>query len=242
MHKTVSPSRKSILLLGLFVFLISVILFRVTSRPFFANAGWIMLNKEMDDAGEGNELGYGRLILENVLEGERKQRYSYLVDAYLDPGNLVENGSFEFSQNDWTILGVDGVLPQITDSLAYKGKQSLEISFSGKDVNFYQAFQEVNVTPGACYLLQAHTKTQNLTDGVALEIWDAEGGYQNWYGGRTSLVQGTTNWRPVDLQFCVADDVEIIQVRIRRYGGKGQPVSGTIWIDNVLLSALSGSR
>ena len=242
MFKIISYFKKNSLFVVLFVaFLTLIILFRSTYTILLANAGWIALNKGMAMEAD-SELERGQFILEDVLQGERKQRYFHLGDAYLNPENLVKNGSFEYLRQDWIIQGADGVIPQITDHSAYRGQYSLNISFPGKDVNFYETFQEVSVIPGTCYLLQALIKTENMTDGVALEIWDAEGGYQNWYGGRTDLIGNTTNWRPVALQFCVEDDIETIQIRIRRYGGKGQPVSGTVWLDDIFLSTVSANE
>lgn len=227
----------SIWVIVLFLFL-ALFLYAKIERGLRANAGWLQLNRGLA-SGDEEAIHQAQETLEGILEGASATRLSVLENAKLQPDNFLVNGGFEYYQQGWNIEGVENTLPTVTDEQAYKGERSLEILFPGTDVNFYQAFQEVKVVPSSCYLLSAFIQTENLTDGVGIEVWDAERGFEYWYGGRTQLVGGTSHWKPISFSFCTPEDVKRVQIRLRRYGGNGQAVSGTAWFDEIKLESLA---
>lgn len=199
---------------------------------FYMNVGWMLLNRGIA-LNIHDSLQKGETILSRIYG--KQHHYTYLFDAYFDPENQLRNGSFEFSQ-DWVIQGADGVMVQISDEESYQGDRSLHLDFQGKDVNFYQVFQEVTVMPAACYQLQAQIKAD--TGPVAIEIWDAEMGFEHWYGGHTRIINKTIGWEPIEFQFCTGDNIYKIQIRIRRYDGQNEVPIGDVWVDAVKLFGL----
>lgn len=178
----------------------------------------------------------------DVIEGQymlarsTQKRWNSFVVGSFEPDNLILNGSFEFNAVGWIIDGANGVRPVLSNNIAYDGNNSLSVKFDGQDVNFYQTYQEIPVLASSCYLLQAQVYTENLTDSVGMDVWDSQRGYQYWYGGVSNLVSGTQGWTRISLSFCTGSDVDSIQVRLRRFGGKGKAVSGTAWFDALRLS------
>ena len=205
----------------------------IVQRAWRLNMGLVEINRGLM-TGREESIVRGQTLLSYL----HNNRYRSMVEAEIDPSNMLVNGGFEFNGYDWILGGPEGVKPIWTSDIAHSSLQSLVIPFDGGDVNFYHTFQEVPVQPDTCYRLEAYVRAEGLTDGVGLDVWDAERGYQYWYGGQTSKISGTVEWTPVALEFCTANDIKRIQIRLRRYGGKGQGVSGTAWFDDIRLEPL----
>lgn len=183
----------------------------------------------------------GQELLAQWVDAHSEQTvHSGLAEVEFNPNNLMVNGSFEFHSYGWKLIDNPGATIRWTAERAHSGTKSLALRFDGRDVNFYTAFQQISVRPDTCYRLEAYISSQELTDGVALELWDANRGHNHWYGGQTARVQGSVGWTPVIREFCTGNDVDEIQVRLRRYGGAGHGVFGTAWFDDVSLIKLVG--
>jgi len=201
--------------------------------PSHQNFAWVSLNKGIS-SGDSALISIAQTELANWGSLSVLNRLDKLVEAKLSE-NLLANGSLEYFQQGWNIVEVDGIITSVSNESAYSGERSLEIVFLGKDVNFYHVFQKVDVEPNQCYQLSAYVKVSELTDGVAIEIWDGDEGYEFWYGGQTQTLYGTTSWNSVILNFCTPNNVENVDVRFRRFGGKGEIVLGTAWFDDIKL-------
>lgn len=197
------------------------------------NLAWVSLNKGISSSNSAL-ISFAQTELANWGSLSTLNRLDNLVEAKLSE-NLLTNGSFEYYQQGWNISEVDGIITSVSDEFAYSGERSLKIVFPGEDINFYQIFQKVDVESNQCYQLSAYVKASQLTSGVAIEIWDGDEGYEFWYGGQTQLLQGSPSWNFVSLNFCTPNNVESVDVRFRRFGGKGDTVSGTAWFDDVKL-------
>jgi len=213
--------------------LISGAHYPIVQQAWRLNVGLVAINRGLM-TGREESIVRGQTLLSHLPSN----RYRSIAEAELDPSNMLMNGGFEFNGAGWILGGTGRVKPVWTSDIAHSGLQSLAIPFDGRDVNFYHTFQEVPVQPDTCYRLEAYIRAEGLTDGVGLDVWDAERGYQYWYGGQTSRISGTVEWTPVALEFCTANDIKRIQIRLRRYGGKGQGVSGTAWFDDIRLESL----
>ncbi|HUM67650.1 MAG TPA: hypothetical protein PLK31_02235 [Chloroflexota bacterium] len=161
--------------------------------------------------------------------------YCVLLSEKLDTTNRLVNGGFDFDQQAWIINLPPEVSIEFSENKAHTGNRALQMLFHGQDINFYHIYQEVEVLPDHCYELNAYIRAESLTGEVGLDVWDAELGYRYWYGGQTQLVGETVDWTPVYLSFCTPVDVFRIQVRLRRFGGKGEDITGTVWFDSVRL-------
>ena len=222
-------------LLLLFISCILVGLYPGIQRAWRLNQGLVVLTQGLA-ANQPDLIAQGQTILSQVPD--ENDRLKNLVNGEVDASNLIINGSFEFNGQGWVYGSSGDIMPVWTNAQAHSGIQSLAISFPGEDINFYHMYQTVSVEPVSCYRLSAYSRTENLTDNIGLEVWDAERGYQYWYAGKTLNVAGTVDWTPSHFEFCTAEDVRQIQVRLRRYGGKGQEVSGTVWLDDLYLEKL----
>jgi hypothetical protein len=218
--------------------LVGGIYYPLVQQAWWLNIGLVEINRGLMNRQEESVIR-GQKALSHLLPSERNSPYRSIAEAELDPDNLLVNGGFEFNGHGWVLSGPGGVLPMWTSDKAHSGLQSLVIPFDGGDVNFHHTYQEVPVQPDTCYRLEVWIRAEGLTDGVGLDVWDAERGYQYWYGGQTPLVGGTAEWTPGAREFCTGDDVTRIQIRLRRYGGEGQGVSGTAWFDDIRLEPLS---
>lgn len=227
--------RSKLVLTLLFLILLKGVISTIVYGP--VNIGWLTMNRGLS-SGDKAKIFQAQKILSEVNLTSVLIRFDNLVEAKLSNSNLVINGGFEYYQQGWVIMGGPGTIPTISKEQSYFGENSLEIIFPGEDVNFYQAFQKVTVEENHCYQLVAYVKSEGLTDGVAIEIWDGKSGYQKWYGGRTQLLTGTNPWIPIEHQFCTPETVDSIQVRLRRYGGQGIPISGIVWFDQIKLVPL----
>ena len=181
----------------------------------------------------------GQKMLKRRLSFRSSQDYHSIANAQFSPELLLINGSFEFNGHGWRLGGPGTLKPRWTGEEAHSGLQSLVMRFDGTDVNFYQTFQEIQVQPDACYQLTAYIRAVGDIDNVGIDVWDAERGYAYWYGGATRpLIEGTRDWTPVSLDFCPSKDVTRIQIRLRRFGGYDNTVSGQVWFDNIRLNAI----
>ena len=158
-------------------------------------------------------------------------------------GNLITNGGFEKKEIlgggfDWKIINVPGAEVFFDNSMAFEGKSSLKIIFNGKEnVNFRHIYQFVALKPNSEYVLKAQIKTKAVTtkSGVKIEI---SGVGPAFYGVSESLI-GDNDWKELVVAFRTPPQSRGGVVRIRREKTDkfDRYISGTVWIDNVSLTA-----
>jgi len=155
--------------------------------------------------------------------------------------NLVTNGGFEKEKLlgggfDWKIENVAGAKVSFDQSVAIEGKNSLKITFSGKEnVDFHHIYQYVVLKPNADYLLKVHMKTKGITtkSGPRIEV---TGVGQTFYGASESLI-GDNEWKELSVAFRTPPQSHAGLVRVRREKTDkfDRLISGTVWLDNVQL-------
>ena len=153
--------------------------------------------------------------------------------------NLVVNGGFEKDKVlgggfDWKIESVPGAEVSFDPTVAFEGKQSLKISFNGKEnVDFRHVFQYVSLKANHKYLLKAEVKTKALTtkSGIKLEVVGIGPGFHE----TSESLTGDSDWREVTVPFRTPNQSQggMIRFRRERTDKYDRFISGTVWIDNV---------
>jgi tetratricopeptide (TPR) repeat protein len=156
-------------------------------------------------------------------------------------GNLVTNGGFEKEKImgggfDWRMAPVQGASMSFDPSVAFEGKQSLKISFDGKDnIDFHHLYQVVPWKSDRDYLLKVHMKTKEVTtkSGIKMEIIGIGPALQ---ASSESLI-GDQGWRELTLAFHTPPQSQggIIRVRREKTDKFDRFLSGTVWLDAITL-------
>ena len=181
-----------------------------------------------------------------ISQGELAEAYRIFEARLREEGlstptgeTLVVNGGFEKEKLlgggfDWKIQQVPGAEISFDRTVAFEGKQSLKISFSGKEnVDFSHVFQYVPLKPNHKYLLKAEVKTKSLTtkSGIKLEVI----GIGPALYEASEPLTGDSDWREVTVPFRTPSQSRggMIRFRRERTDKYDRFISGTVWIDNV---------
>lgn len=160
-------------------------------------------------------------------------------------GNLMTNGGFEKEKIlgggfDWKLINVPGAEVSFDHSVAFEGKSSLKIVFSGKEnLDFRHVYQFVALKPDTDYLLKAHMKTKAVTTKSGLKI-EILGIGPAFYKASESLI-GDHGWKELMVTFRTPAQSRGGLVRIRREKTDkfDRFISGAVWLDNVQLKEKS---
>lgn len=94
------------------------------------------------------------------------------------------------------------------------------------------------VKPGT-YRFEAEMRASEITtdQGVGFRIVDAEDGRR--LDVRTERLRGTTDWRRVELRFRTPERTKLVEIQVVREPSLkfDNKISGTVWIDEVVLAA-----
>jgi hypothetical protein len=157
--------------------------------------------------------------------------------------NSVYNGSFEREPAgttfDWRIAPSQSVHAERDAAVASSGRWSLRIRFEGKEnVAYSHVSQRVVVKPGA-YRFEAELRASEITtdQGVGFRIVDREDARR--LDVRTERLRGTTDWRRVELRFRAPERTKLVEIQVVREPSLkfDNKISGTVWIDEVVLAA-----
>lgn len=156
-------------------------------------------------------------------------------------GNLVTNGGFEKEKFlgggfDWKIENVPGAKISFDQSVAFEGKNSLKITFNGKEnVDFHHIYQVVVLKPNTDYLLKFHMKTKGVTTKSGPKI-EVTGVGPAFYGSSESLI-GDNEWRKLNITFrtTTQSNVGLVRVRRERTDKFDRFISGMVWLDDFQL-------
>jgi hypothetical protein len=160
----------------------------------------------------------------------------------ISQGDLITNGDFGKDEIlgggfDWKIENVSGTEVSFDPSVAFEGKRSLKIVFTGKEnVDFHHVYQFVPLKPNTEYVLSANMKTQAVTTRSGLKI-EVLGAGQSFHSVSEALT-GDNGWRKLNVSFRTAAPLQGGLVRIRREKTDkfDRYISGTVWIDHVRLT------
>ena len=156
-------------------------------------------------------------------------------------GELITNGDFGKDKIlgggfDWKIDHVSGTEASFDSSIAFEGKRSLKIVFTGKEnVDFHHVYQFVPLKPDTEYVLSANMKTQAVTtkSGLKIEVLGAGQAFQK----SSETLTGDNEWRKLVIAFRTPASLQggVVRVRRERTDKFDRYISGTVWIDHVSL-------
>jgi hypothetical protein len=156
--------------------------------------------------------------------------------------DLITNGDFGKDEIlgggfDWKIENVSGTQVSFDPSIAFEGKRSLKIVFTGKEnVDFHHVYQFVPLKPNTEYVLSANMKTQAVTTKSGLKI-EVLGTGQSFRSASEALT-GDNGWRKLNASFRTPalSQGGLVRVRREKTDKFDRYVSGTVWIDHVSLT------
>ena len=154
-------------------------------------------------------------------------------------GNLIQNGSFEQGTAHWEIYDPwpPGVSVQVDDEVAYDGRASARLDFSGgSNPSVWRIlYQSVGAKPSTAYELSYQLKTEHISTpcGVKLEVVDRDQ-MQRYIVGVDEFLTGTQEWTPMTYQFQTPEFTRGLTVRVRRY--RCGVTFGSAWFDRIALT------
>ena len=199
---------------------------------------------------DADYLGYCDFLVESGRLPEAQGVWTeFLEHAYpasidRDSSNMIFNAGFEYPLQDggfdWKTGSADGVQTLIDQETKKSGRSSLTAKFSGKtNPGIYIAQQVVVVEPKQHYRLLGQIRTDRLTthNGVLLEVLG-----QNCpsLAVKSEVVTGTTDWRPLELEFTTPAACSLIKIGIKREQSQkfDNKISGDVWLDEFRMTAL----
>lgn len=192
------------------------------------------------------------LITEGRIEEARGLWVGLVSGAYAQPGRplpAIWNGSFEsditknLDQFDWILSRNDYAVPVVDSAITHTGSRSLRIDFTGRDTTRIdgQIKQTVIVRPALRYRLECFVKTDRLEtpEGPRIVVTDAASSTD--LAKSEPISPGSSDWRPVAIDFTSPPGARVVTVAIKRIPkfSYDKPTSGTIWLDDFVLTELS---
>jgi len=160
------------------------------------------------------------------------------LQSYIQPGNLVVDGSLERSflngGFDWRYSVTGPVRLSIDGAEFHEGNQAVRMVFKGPAISDVGIFEYVPVHPDTEYRFSVYTKSEDIesASGPRVAVVDA-------YSGQTYVLTddslGTTGWRLQSADFRTRSEASLLVVTVRRVPGNPL-IKGKFWIDDVSLA------
>jgi hypothetical protein len=161
------------------------------------------------------------------------------------PGSVLWDGGFETSERNggfgWSFQApTAGVQAGLNTSVKHSGKQSLRLTFDGRqNVNFEDICQAANVQPATPYHFAAWVRTEDLatTQGVRFRLLWLENSQLRSI--ETPELHGTQPWTQLHAAWTAGKDVHQVRICIARTPSDdfNARIQGSAWIDDVSLTA-----
>ncbi len=201
---------------------------RLETRDFYRLVDTLLAAGEDADARRIWEQGTATQNLPPLLQPQD----SVLWDPSFESG--ISNSSFAWNFQPI----VQGVRTTFDSTQKLSGRQSLRISFDGKqNPNLDIACTFGIVEPGTRYLFSGWIKTQELTTNQGLSFRLRGLGSDAAPPLNSREIHGTTPWTFVDLPWTAGPKMRRVQVCVHRDPSDNPDVriSGNAWIDDVTL-------
>ena len=216
--------------------------FRESTKPITGTQAWIP--RQVTFAPPEGTVSIGIWLRRPIAEGAPDTPgviwFDHLELFQVVPAvgpNLLANAGF--GRGDNGLRGWGGVPEGATATKSLSGRTGpcVQIELSG-NVNM-GVRQGVDVTPGTRYSLTGYVKCQELVGEARLEVQDAERGWKHFLAYSRGIT-GTQDWTQLSLVFAAPEDVEKLDVFLRRPATEDMPTTlGTVWFDNYFLLPLS---
>jgi hypothetical protein len=162
-------------------------------------------------------------------------------------GSLIFDGGFDYEAVNggfgWREIPIRGVHYAFDTSVVHSGVRSLRLTFDGTaNLDFAQIQQYVAVEPARRYRFSACLRTEKISteSGVGFEIEDPRN--PGAMGVYTRNLTGTNPWTAVEAEFETGARTHLLLVSVRRTPSNklDNRISGTAWVDDVLLRPVEG--
>jgi len=198
------------------------------------------------DTPEGSKF-FASLIKMGYLELARS-----LWTELVSPGDsqrpLMWNGGFEsdvvagFSSFDWTIASNAFARISIDPGVAHSGSRSLRIDFTGRDTARLddEIKQLIVVSPGRHYRLGCYVKTEDLVTPEGPRIVIVDQNSQVSIASSDPISPGSNDWRALSVDFSAPLSSRSALITVKRIPkfSYDKPTSGTIWLDDFIVTEL----
>jgi hypothetical protein len=172
--------------------------------------------------------------------------------ASVEPGyrdsDWLFNGGFERefigTVFDWRITPAEGVRASRDSGAAAAGGWSLRVQFEGKENVSYHHVSQVAAVERGTYRIRAlmHTEAITTDEGVGFRVVDVEDPQR--LDVSTERLTGTQQWREVEQVFRAPERTRLVEVQVYRKPSLkfDNKVSGTVWVDEVVLEKIAARR
>lgn len=163
-------------------------------------------------------------------------------------GSVMWDGGFESALIDggfgWRKTDAPGVRFDFDQEIKHSGARSLRITFDGREnLDFNNLFQYVPVDPQTTYKFSAYFRSEGITtyNGLRFLVYDMR---NPTLWRMTEQVTGTQPWTRFDLSFTAGPSTHLLSVALRRVPSAklDNKLAGTVWIDDVTLTALPAEQ
>lgn len=183
------------------------------------------------DRAEQAQQVWGEAVEASRWPAEKTSDSQIWNGGFEDP---IANGGL-----DWRIESAPGTYISIDSLVHHSGEKSLRIDFTGGfNLNFWGVHEIVPVQPGTTYMFQYFIRTRDIStdSGMRLEVLDLN---DNEVNLMTPDLTGTNQWTPVRTEVTTGRNTRFLDVRLRRLPSQlfDNKLSGTVWVDDVSLTA-----
>jgi len=161
-----------------------------------------------------------------------------------DQDNLIFNGDFEQvplnAGFDWRYQETRYLALDLADPSAYNGHRCLRVDFvTSRNEEYEPVYEIVRVVPLHSYLLSAYVRTEGITSDAGPRLRVTDPVCPTCLEISTDGVAGTTPWHRVSVRFSTGASTLSVKVSVWRPRSRTFPteVTGTFWLDQVLLKA-----
>jgi tetratricopeptide (TPR) repeat protein len=195
----------------------------------------------------GVAAGYLDLLLRNRQYEEASRSWVRFLGPRAGDypaSNSVYNPGFEAQPSDspfdWRITPVEGVEVARDQTAAHSGSSSLLLRFAGRaNLDYHHVSQRVVLPPGR-YHFEAWIRTASITtdEGVAFRIFTLDN--PKLLDAATRQLSGTNPWTRLNQLLSVPPPVRLVEIQLARRPSLkiDSRISGSVWIDSVLLRPL----
>jgi len=161
---------------------------------------------------------------------------------------LIFNGGFEhdFANGgfDWREQESADISFAFDTEVAHSGARSLRVTFSGKsNLDFQHVLQYVAVEQAHRYRFEAYLKSSALSTDSGMRFLIADPLHPAMPQVVTEGITGTQPWTRIEAEFVAGPETRLVSIVLRRTPSWkfDNKLSGTVWVDDVSLTALEGN-
>lgn len=194
----------------------------------------------LDELIQRDRVGEARVVWGQALgiAGLPGQDYS--------PGHsLVWDGGFESEFTNggfgWRYQELPGATLEFDTETRHSGGRSLQVTFDGSaNLDFHHLVQFVPVEPSTRYRFAASLRAEELSTDSGMHFMIYPRGPKAAALFTPNLV-GTQPWTLAEIEFTTGPETHLVEIALRRFPSQklDNKIRGTVWVDDVSLTAVS---